>query len=406
MHKFRSQKELDEWVKYVLGQSTFTDEDRDNFIHECVQDYHDNILMEKLEGVFGNNAVNMNNPNKPLFSFVPQNKTTGYAANMDNILPLSKPEQKVMDDNSEFDTQLFLNNQKPIKQTYIEPSYKDTPTIYNSPNAPEIKAAPKRPIEDIVMPKVQEAVNGVKDMVNNAVNTGKDHYDILLNRKVDYSKPMIPHEDLLDKGIKELGEIFYPVASDMYTDAMTDFSRAKENPNAEVINLGDIKDENLKKSIQEFGTKDNERGVHYNNESEASKLFSNSKAVKEFFEQNKDAIKQGKLKEGKFKFEASGKDFAKNTEKFERYTSVQNGNIVNLGIDDKGRGTGKLIDRTDYKQREVNGLGDFLNNHGYSMQEKGNLENNFSVIDILSDPNSTEEEVNNILEKLRKYRRK
>ena len=77
-----------------------------------------------------------------------------------------------------------------------------------------------------------------------------------------------------------------------------------------------------------------------------------------------------------------------------------------MGIDDKGRGTGKLIDRTDYKQREVNGLGDFLNNHGYSMQEKGNLENNFSVIDILSDPNSTEEEVNNILEKLRKYRRK
>ncbi len=29
-------------------------------------------------------------------------------------------------------------------------------------------------------------------------------------------------------------------------------------------------------------------------------------------------------------------------------------------------------------------LGDFMNNHGYSMQEKGNFENYFTLIDLKS----------------------
>jgi len=41
-------------------------------------------------------------------------------------------------------------------------------------------------------------------------------------------------------------------------------------------------------------------------------------------------------------------------------------------------------DLVDYAQRNVKSLGDFMNNHGYNMQEKGNFENYFTLIKLKS----------------------
>ena len=86
---------------------------------------------------------------------------------------------------------------------------------------------------------------------------------------------------------------------------------------------------------------------------------------------------------------------------------MENGQMVNLNIDKDDNLTGNLIDRQDYNKRNLKSLKDIstiLNNHGYNMQEKGNLENNFSIIDIVSGENFDEED--NLLKKLLKYYRK
>ena len=288
----------------------------------------------------------------------------------------------------------MYGNQK--KDLYFENSRSKNGEIYTSPNTPVMYPAPKRPIEDVIVPKVKDLTEWLKN-----------EPDILLNKKTDYSKPMNPHEKVTDYLIKNAGKVVYPVSSDMYTDGMTDFSRAKQNPNAKVININDVEDKNLKDKINQYGAKPNERGVHYDTKSEASKLFSNSPEVKEFYKKNKDAIKRGEIKEHNFNFDAGGKDIWLTTENVDRYTSVQHGTLTDMNIDNKGRGTGKLIDRSDYDYRKLKDNKDLkaaINNHGYNMQEKGNYENYFSIIDILSDENNPIE-INNLLEKLKKYLR-
>ena len=285
---------------------------------------------------------------------------------------------------------------------YFENSYKQ-PSIYTSPNIPIIQKSPDRLLQDKVEPMLQNTVNNVKNTVQNGLDWGKDKFDVLLNQKTDFSKPMLKHEELTDKAIKALKPVF-PASSDMYTDSMTDFSRAKQNPNAEVININDV-DKKLKQKLKEFGTQPNERGVHYNNQSEVSKLFSNSPEVKELFKQNMNSIKNGSANMQGLDFRMKNSDVYKNTEKFDRFASIQHGVLTDLGVNDKGQGTGKLLDRLDYKWRdkdEVGLLNSVLNNHGYNMQEKGNLENYFSVIDILSDVDN-KDDINDLLHKLMKY---
>ena len=77
--------------------------------------------------------------------------------------------------------------------------------------------------------------------------------------------------------------------------------------------------------------------------------------------------------------------------------------LSNLGFDEKGNGTGTLDDRYDFKKRNIKNFKDYLNNHGYNMQEKGNLENNFSIIDILISDKLNIEEKENFIKKLIKY---
>ncbi|MBR6126827.1 hypothetical protein IKQ21_03995 [bacterium] len=294
----------------------------------------------------------------------------------------------------------IINNTKSME--FSNPSQ---PSIYTSPNAPVIQKSPDRIFEDKIMPAVNNTVSNAKDATSKAIDWLKNEPAILTNQKVDYSKPMNLHEWVTDALIKTAGKAIFPVSSDMYTDGMTNFSRAKQNPNAEIVNINDVKDENLKRQINEFGTKQNEKGVHYNSQSEASRLFSNSPEVKEFFRQNKEAIKRGDIKEQKFDFDTKMSDISKNTENFDRFASVQHGTLTNLGIDNKGRGTGQLIDRLDYNHRDVKDYKDIkniINNYGYNMQEKENIRNYFSIIDILSDENNGDE-ITNLIKKLKKY---
>ena len=58
----------------------------------------------------------------------------------------------------------------------------------------------------------------------------------------------------------------YPVAADMYTDARTDFSRARNNKNATVLENMDSLDSKTIDALIKYGVKPDERGVYYKQE--------------------------------------------------------------------------------------------------------------------------------------------
>ncbi|MBR1775726.1 hypothetical protein IJ750_01460 [bacterium] len=274
---------------------------------------------------------------------------------------------------------------------YYENSYKQ-PSIYTSPNMAEIRKSPDRLFADKIMPAIQNTIRTTEDAVKGGIDT-------ITNQKIDYSKPMLPHEKVTDTLIKTIGKVLYPTSSDMYTDGMTNFAKAKQNPNAEIINIEQISDNELKTKLQNYGVKQNEQGVLYNNDSEMSKRLSNSPEIKKIKNENYNDIKKGIKTDFPVKFEAKWYDTFLNPEKFERHSSIQNGILTNARIDDKGNLTGKLYDREDFLQRKVKNLLDFssiFNNHGYNMQEKGNFQNYFTVTDI------NQKEKNNYNDELRK----
>ena len=325
--------------------------------------------------------------------FAPE-QTNDFDSKLNQNLSAAKPLEGYVTNNR------ILND--PSKPIFIENDYKHSPTIQNQPS-PVITPALKHPVEDILKPSVQNAINTINEKKDKVIDWAKNEKDILLNNKIDYSKPMIPHEKITDWGIKNLGKYSLPVSSDMYTDGMTDFSRAKQNPNAEIINFKDVKDEKMQDILKQYQTKEDERGVHYNTGSKASELFSKSKEIQDFFKDNKEDIKQGKIKEKSFEFGINQLKDLKND--IDRFASVQHGTLLNPSFDKDNNGTGTLIDNSDFEWRDSNKYGKipaWINNHGYNMQEKGNYENHFSVIDILA-KEKEDEEKESLIKKLLRF---
>lgn len=232
----------------------------------------------------------------------------------------------------------------------------------------------------------------------------KEHYEILVNNKTDYSTPMTIKEKLTDSLVQKGFKFLFPSASDVYTDGMTDFSRARNNPNADVLDNMNTLDEATKKALYNYGVKADERGVYYDSDSEISKKFANSPEVRQFFEENEQAIKQGEKNKENFDFEASMKDLFFNKDKADRFGSLQHAKMIDAYYDENGRKHGKFIDNIDYERRYPDKPKDvfktYINNHGFNMQEKGNFENYYIVMDILLDDSIEESKKKNLLQKI------
>ena len=87
-----------------------------------------------------------------------------------------------------------------------------------------------------------------------------------------------------------------------------------------------------------------------------------------------------------------------NKDKFDRHSSIQHAKLIDAYIDEQGRKHGKIGDDYDFKKR-ADTLKNIPNNHGYSLQEKGALENFFTVMDVIIED---EEEKEKLLNKLMK----
>lgn len=233
--------------------------------------------------------------------------------------------------------------------------------------------------------------------------------NIRINKKPD-DENITPTERAIDTLLKgEAVKSKYPVAADFYIDARENFSRAKTNPNAKILENISSLDKASQEQLKKYGVKDTDRGVLYDKDSNVAELFANSPEVRQFLIENKDAIKKGEVKDGNLDFEATfGDAFFKN-KKFDRLNSIQHGKLYNIKYNDDGTFSASLGDRLDYHKRKPSGIFDFktfFNNFGYSMQEKGNLENYFTQIDMKVRDKLPNETMKEYLEEIEDKKRK
>lgn len=324
---------------------------------------------------------------------------------MQEIEQVLKPSlDKNSSEDLKFDLEALINNQIP------ENKAANTEIISNAPSPYLLKGE----VTKEVMPSnmLERLKNRVKDFADTGFNKEddlnlkgeiQDRYDKLVNNKTDYSSPMTTKEKLTDKIVQKAFKKVFPASSDIYTDGMTDFSRARNNPNAEVLQNLESMDEATKKALLEYGVSPDERGVYYNSDSEISKKFANSPEVKKFFEDNEEAIRQGKKDGGNFNFDASLKNLVINKDKMDRHASLQHAKMIGAYYDENGNKYGRVIDNVDYERRHVKNILDgtnIINNHGYNMQEKKNFENYYIVMDILLDNSIEESKKKNLLRKI------
>lgn len=195
-------------------------------------------------------------------------------------------------------------------------------------------------------------------------------------------------EKIIDKLIKNpLMLDDYPISANFYVDAVDNFSRAKQNPNAHIINNQEELDAETKAALKNYGIKPSERGIIYDENSYVSRRFAKSSALKNIFKENYKNIENGTFQAQDINFDANMKDAMFNKQKFDNYSSVQHAKLIDAYIDEKGHKHGRFIDNYDFERRNAEKLADkikaSINNHGYDMQEKGNLENYYTIIDFV-----------------------
>lgn len=210
-------------------------------------------------------------------------------------------------------------------------------------------------------------------------------------------------EKLLDKFLqKNLIRKVYPSAADMYTDSRTDFSRARNNEHVEILESMDNLNNKTVKELKKYGVHSNERGVYHNENSEMSKKLGKSKELKEAFNKNIESIKNKNFNTEDLDFNAKLVDAVINRDKFDRHSSIQHAKLIDAYIDENAKKHARVIDNYDFNKRPDT-LKNIPNNHGYSLQEKGALENYYTIMDVIIED---EEEKKNLFNKLLKKRRR
>ena len=210
-------------------------------------------------------------------------------------------------------------------------------------------------------------------------------------------------ENFLDKLIQNKNMAKnYPIASDMYTDSRTDFSRARANKNATILENMNSLDSKTIDALKKYGVNSDERGVYHNENSEVSKSFGKSKELKRVFDKNLESIQNGIFKGDDLNFDAKISDVIFNKNKFDRHSSIQHAKLIDAYIDEQGNKHARIGDDYDFNKRPDT-LKNLPNNHGYSLQEKGELENFFTVIDVMLEDDKEKEKLLNKL--MKKFQR-
>lgn len=214
-----------------------------------------------------------------------------------------------------------------------------------------------------------------KQVINELENFTKDNFAQInnINSNNNVEDKMTLNENIINMA----GKIISPhlkVAGANLQNAMNDFEYARKNKHAYILNSRkEILNTELNNLMDNVGIPQDARGVIYDNNSEQSKLLWQSPEIQDFVKNNLQDLISGKAKEV-YDIEFIKYEFLDDT-----YYGLQHCKLFNPQITPDGYFNGIIIDYYDFVKRIVNGIGDYINNWGYSMQEKGLLENIFNI---------------------------
>ena len=191
-----------------------------------------------------------------------------------------------------------------------------------------------------------------------------------------------------EKLINILGKAASPkmkVAGANLQNAMNDFEYAKKNKHAYILNSRkEILNTELNNLMDNVGIPQDARGVVYDNNSEQSQLLWQSTEIQDFVKNNLQDLISGKTeKVYDIEFIVKG-----NLEGLDNFLGLQHCKLYNPYITSNGYFMGIIVDYYDFEKRKYTGDIEkdafiYINNWGYSLQQKEYLENQFNIYILL-----------------------
>ena len=206
--------------------------------------------------------------------------------------------------------------------------------------------------------------------------------DVITNLQKNFYNPngMTFEEQVVDT-IAKVGSKMMPVAGANLQNAMQDFSYAKKNPNAHILNSRtEITNQGLSRLMEQVGIPENTRGVIYDNNSVQSQILWQSPEMQDFVRNNFINLLIDKTpKTYDIEFVVR-----QNFEGLDNFAGLQHCKLYNPQITPDGYFKGIIVDYYDFEYRDYTddvkkNLFIYANNWGYKMQEKDLLENQFNI---------------------------
>lgn len=249
--------------------------------------------------------------------------------------------------------------------------------------------------EDLYFNNVQEFAEYLRNLVHQAnietlEKAKREGAEFYRKQGIYLSDVAAAAEEKEEKTIKGIPvtdeEMFYynaanaygrlmPVANACLQDALHDFKMARNNNQAIVIASQDeIKNEGIRKALKKINVPQNSRGVYYGIDSKESKKIMDSFEIFDFVTSNYYGLKSGKKQIVEIEFESSQDN--------DLFLALHYCLLVNPRITEDGYFEGTVVDYYDFKHWEGDSIATKINNWGYSMQEKGILENYFVIFSL------------------------
>lgn len=183
-------------------------------------------------------------------------------------------------------------------------------------------------------------------------------------------------ERFIDNAIRPVSS-FMTISGANLQNARRDFKYAQNNKNAYIVqSRSEIKNKGLDKLMDNIGIPKNSRGVIYDYNSKQSKQLFKSPEIQEYLRKNYSELLSNKQDN------TTEIEFKKHNLYDDNYYGIQHCTLYNPHITSDGYFSGAIIDYYDFDYRTPKGFKDVpskINNWGYSMQEKGLLENQFNI---------------------------
>ena len=180
-------------------------------------------------------------------------------------------------------------------------------------------------------------------------------------------------ERFIDNAIRPVSS-FMTISGANLQNARRDFKYAKDNENAYIVqSRSEIKNKGLEKLMDNIGIPKNSRGVIYDYNSKQSKQLFKSPEIQDYLRKNYSELLSNKQDN------TADIEFKPHRRFDDNYYGLQHCKLYNPHITSDGYFSGAIVDYYDFEHRKGNNLPTQINNWGYSMQEKGFLENQFNI---------------------------